>query len=139
MAQNSSLANKEIAQVAPKADFLAKQAANALSPLTLYSVPAQNKAENQANDRNDYFVEKDGVVFAGSHILVDLWGASMWLPRWSTPPSAERRQFLASMSTNFKTVYVLKTIAVYASVFACIPHRNKQINAARSNRISVTP
>ncbi len=75
MAQKSSLANKEFAQVAPKAEFLANQAANAPSPLTLYSVPAENQAENQANDRKDYFVEKDGVVFAGSHILVDLWGA----------------------------------------------------------------
>jgi len=25
---------------------------------------------------NDYFVEKDGVRFAGTHLLVDMWGAS---------------------------------------------------------------
>ena len=35
MAQNSSLANKEFARVAPRAEFLANQAANAPSPLTL--------------------------------------------------------------------------------------------------------
>ncbi len=27
------------------------------------------------NAQNDYFVEKDGVLFAGSHVLADLWGA----------------------------------------------------------------
>ena len=26
--------------------------------------------------QKDYFVEKDGVKFAGTHLLVDLWGAS---------------------------------------------------------------
>lgn len=26
--------------------------------------------------RKDYFVERDGVKFAGQHLLVDLWGAS---------------------------------------------------------------
>ena len=26
--------------------------------------------------RKDYFVERDGVVFAGSHLLADFWGAS---------------------------------------------------------------
>ncbi len=26
--------------------------------------------------RKDYFVERDGLVFAGSHLLVDFWGAS---------------------------------------------------------------
>ncbi len=75
MAQKSSLANKEFARVAPKAEFIPKRASNAASPLTFYSVPAEIQAENQAHDQTDYFVEKDGVVFAGSHILVDLWGA----------------------------------------------------------------
>lgn len=27
-------------------------------------------------ERKDYFVERDGVKFAGQHLLVDLWGAS---------------------------------------------------------------
>ncbi len=27
------------------------------------------------NPSKDYFVERDGKVFAGTHILVDLWGA----------------------------------------------------------------
>ncbi len=29
-----------------------------------------------AEPRTDYFVERDGMVFAGTHLLVDLWGAS---------------------------------------------------------------
>jgi S-adenosylmethionine decarboxylase len=27
-------------------------------------------------DQKDYFVERDGVKFAGTHLLLDLWGAS---------------------------------------------------------------
>ena len=27
-------------------------------------------------DQKDYFVEKDGVKFAGTHLLLDLWGAN---------------------------------------------------------------
>ena len=32
----------------------------------------------QSNDAQpkDYFMEKDGVVYAGDHLLIDLWGAS---------------------------------------------------------------
>lgn len=29
-----------------------------------------------SEDRKDYFVERNGVKFAGTHLLVDLWGAS---------------------------------------------------------------
>ncbi|MEH6527356.1 MAG: adenosylmethionine decarboxylase [Sneathiella sp.] len=29
----------------------------------------------QADERLDYFVHKDGLVFAGTHLIVDLWGA----------------------------------------------------------------
>ena len=76
MAQNSSLANREFAQIVPKAEFTPKQAANAHSPLSFYSVSPDIETGNQADDQKDYFVEKDGVIFAGSHILVDLWGAS---------------------------------------------------------------
>lgn len=27
------------------------------------------------NDRKDHFIQKDGVIFAGSHLIVDLWDA----------------------------------------------------------------
>ena len=75
MAQNSSLANKEFAQIVPKAEFTPKQAVSTAFPHALQSAPAENLAEYHTDDQKDYFVEKDGVVFAGSHILVDLWGA----------------------------------------------------------------
>ena len=26
-------------------------------------------------EEKDYFIEKDGVIFAGCHVLADLWGA----------------------------------------------------------------
>lgn len=29
-----------------------------------------------AEEKPDYFVQKDGMVFAGTHLIVDLWGAS---------------------------------------------------------------
>jgi S-adenosylmethionine decarboxylase len=51
---------------------------NALAQLGMVSViPSENQTEAAALDeRKDYFVEKDGMRFAGTHLLVDLWGAS---------------------------------------------------------------
>lgn len=31
---------------------------------------------NENDERNDHFVRRDGKVFAGTHIIIDLWGAS---------------------------------------------------------------
>ena len=45
-------------------------AMDALSPLGMVS-DAPNEIEQK-----DYFVEKDGVKFAGTHLLLDLWGAA---------------------------------------------------------------
>ncbi len=57
---------------------------NALSPLGMVSeLPSSNQilsdAERSLTEvqvQKDYFVEKDGVKFAGTHLLIDLWGAS---------------------------------------------------------------
>jgi S-adenosylmethionine decarboxylase len=55
---------------------------NALSPLEMVSdFPSSNQftpadAYEGAEVQKDYFVEKDGVKFAGTHLLVDLWGAT---------------------------------------------------------------
>lgn len=60
---------------------------NALSPLGMVSeLPSSNQMQSDANRtigdmtgtevQKDYFVEKDGVKFAGTHLLVDLWGAT---------------------------------------------------------------
>jgi S-adenosylmethionine decarboxylase len=51
---------------------------NALAQLGMVSViPSENQTEAAALDeRKDYFVEKDGMRFAGTHLLVDLWGAT---------------------------------------------------------------
>jgi S-adenosylmethionine decarboxylase len=40
-------------------------------------VPVSEKAQHLSlvDEDKDYFVEKNGLRFAGSHILVDLWGA----------------------------------------------------------------
>lgn len=43
---------------------------DALSPLGMVSDAPRE------DDPKDYFVEKDGVKFAGMHLLVDLWGAT---------------------------------------------------------------
>ena len=72
MAQNSSLAEKEFANIVTKAEFKPLQTAEAVSPFALNTLPAHN---GQTDEQKDYFVERDGVVFAGSHILLDLWGA----------------------------------------------------------------
>jgi S-adenosylmethionine decarboxylase len=51
---------------------------NALSPLGMVSeIPSENQSEDTGTlVQKDYFVEKNGVKFAGTHLLVDLWGAS---------------------------------------------------------------
>jgi len=58
---------------------------NALSPLGMVSeLPSSNQISSDAERigsnvdavDKDYFVEKDGVKFAGTHLLVDLWGAT---------------------------------------------------------------
>ncbi|MCF3947291.1 adenosylmethionine decarboxylase [Acidiphilium sp. AL] len=54
---------------------------NALARLGMVSeIPSENQtfAHGEAGDMalpKDYFVERDGVKFAGTHLLVDLWGA----------------------------------------------------------------
>lgn len=39
---------------------------NAPDPLSLVELPDE--------ERPDYFVQKDGLTFAGTHLIVDLWG-----------------------------------------------------------------
>ncbi len=55
---------------------------NALAQLGMVSdVPSdcQNQVVSfpvhSGEERTDYFVEKDGMKFAGTHLLIDLWGA----------------------------------------------------------------
>ena len=49
---------------------------NALAPLGMVSeFPSSNQVSDRAEAQKDYFVVKDGVKFAGMHLLVDLWGA----------------------------------------------------------------
>ena len=48
-----------------------------LNPLGMVSDDPSSNQEHQGPDaQKDYFVEKDGVKFAGTHLLLDLWGAS---------------------------------------------------------------
>lgn len=53
---------------------------NALAQLGMVSeIPSENQTTADFlidGERKDYFVEKDGMKFAGTHLLVDLWGAS---------------------------------------------------------------
>ncbi|MCX2561595.1 adenosylmethionine decarboxylase [Acetobacter farinalis] len=54
---------------------------NALAQLGMVSEhPSNNQAisvpVSSDDDRKDYFVEKDGEKFAGTHLLVDLWDAT---------------------------------------------------------------
>lgn len=55
---------------------------NALAQLGMVSeFPSENQTtiasvpDTAGEERKDYFVEKDGERFAGTHLLVDLWGA----------------------------------------------------------------
>ncbi len=51
---------------------------NALSPLGMVSeLPSDNQTPSDCIEvQKDYFVEKNGEKFAGTHLLVDLWGAT---------------------------------------------------------------
>ena len=55
---------------------------NALTPLGMVSeLPSENQTNeldpgHPAEESKDYFVERDGMRFAGMHLLVDLWDAS---------------------------------------------------------------
>jgi S-adenosylmethionine decarboxylase len=40
------------------------------------SVPVPNPFGEADEDRKDYFITRNGVTFAGSHLILDLWGAS---------------------------------------------------------------
>jgi S-adenosylmethionine decarboxylase len=54
---------------------------NALTPLGMVSeLPSENQTNDirpgvPAEESKDYFVERDGMKFAGMHLLVDLWEA----------------------------------------------------------------
>ncbi len=37
--------------------------------------PAGRRPSKAGENRDDYFVEKDGLSYAGTHLLIDLWGA----------------------------------------------------------------
>jgi S-adenosylmethionine decarboxylase len=51
---------------------------NALAPLGMVSdLPSENQTnEHRSDESKDYFVERDGMKFAGLHLLVDLWDAA---------------------------------------------------------------
>ena len=58
---------------------------NALMPLGMVSdVPSENQTSVMSAEghiieehaaKTDYFVERDGMKFAGTHLLIDIWGA----------------------------------------------------------------
>ena len=56
---------------------------NALAQLGMVSeIPSDNQhltlpsADGGSEERTDYFVQRDGMIFAGTHLLIDLWDAS---------------------------------------------------------------
>ncbi len=55
---------------------------NALTPLGMVSdFPSENQTNDgalglRACESKDYFVERDGMRFAGTHLLIDLWDAT---------------------------------------------------------------
>ena len=71
---------------------------NALAQLGMVSdTPSNNQislaSSSEDADCKDYFVEKDGMKFAGTHLLVDLWGAT----NLSDPHSIDRTLREAAM------------------------------------------
>jgi len=72
---------------------------NAFSPLGMVSeLPSEIQPLVSPGEQKDYFVEKDGVKFAGMHLLVDLWGAAN-LTDPTTIDAALREAALAAGAT----------------------------------------
>ena len=75
---------------------------NALMPLGMVSeFPSENQTSTTASagaedDRKDYFVERDGMRFAGTHLLIDIWGAA----RLDDPTHIDERLRAAAVATG---------------------------------------
>jgi S-adenosylmethionine decarboxylase len=75
---------------------------NALMPLGMVSdVPSENQtlAASDAGhemEKTDYFVERDGMKFAGTHLLIDIWGAA----RLDDPDHIDSRLREAAIATG---------------------------------------
>ncbi len=72
MAPKSSLAEKEFV---PEIEFPAELTVSPTAASALEAEAANVSSPRPETQPKDYFVERDGVVFAGSHVLADLWGA----------------------------------------------------------------
>jgi len=77
MAPKSSLAEKEFV---PEVGFTAELttgSANAAATRTVPNTASMPRPLSEPlGEAKDYFVERDGVMYAGGHVLADLWGAS---------------------------------------------------------------
>jgi len=75
---------------------------NALMPLGMVSdVPSENQTvatsdNGHATEKTDYFVQRDGMKFAGMHLLIDIWGAS----RLDDPGHIDERLRAAALATG---------------------------------------
>ncbi len=54
---------------------MARHASLAKADLCAEPKPEVRQDRSTAAAREDYFVERDGLVYAGSHLLIDFWGA----------------------------------------------------------------
>jgi len=52
--------------------------------------------ENYVDERKDYFVERDGMRFAGTHLLIDIWGAA----RLDSPEHIDESLRAAAIATG---------------------------------------
>jgi len=58
--------------ISEHAEAAAAESTNYQDSANIVALPARAIEDAQA----DHFVEKDGMVFAGTHLIIDLWGAS---------------------------------------------------------------
>ncbi len=62
-----------LSQLGMDLDYRSSTAQESLTPAVFEASVLEAKAANDA--RKDYFVERDGVRYAGTHLIVDLWDA----------------------------------------------------------------
>ena len=77
MAPKSSLAEKEfVPEVEFTAELTTTPANAATASMAAHTASMPRPLSQPAGEEKDYFVERNGVLYAGGHVLADLWGAT---------------------------------------------------------------
>ena len=99
---------------------------NALAQLGMVSeTPSENQTtiatfpSFEGEERKDYFVERDGMKYAGTHLLVDLWGAT----NLDNPELIDAALRAAATSTSMPTLPCRRSLPPILGVIPALKAR----------------